>query len=95
MAAFRYAAEVVLLGMKSHFFPRSWLEKHREDSERINHVANITLVDGFLNKDDYAKFFDARCRAISRELIKLIVPQKINQVGTTKRAEGTVVEQEE
>jgi hypothetical protein len=45
--------------------------------------------------DDYAKFFDARCRAISRELGKLIIPQEIDQLGTAKSAEETVVEQEE
>jgi hypothetical protein len=33
-----------------HFFPKSWLEKQGEDGGRINHVANITLVDDFLNK---------------------------------------------
>jgi hypothetical protein len=119
-----------------HFFPKSWLEKHGEDWGRINHVANITLVDDFLNKrliraqspkahmkefisknpdiekclsthliklnstlgvmtDDYTKFFDARCRAISRELGKLIIPQEVDQFGTAKSAEETVVEQEE
>ena len=119
-----------------HFFPKAWLEKQGEDADRINHVANITLVDDFLNKrliraqspktymkafiannpsidkclathliklntsfgvltDDYAKFFDARCRAISRELEKLIIPQAIDQLATPKGAEETVVEQEE
>jgi len=119
-----------------HFFPRSWLEKRGEDHSRINHVANITLVDDFLNKrlikakspktymkefirknseiekclsthliklnatfgvmtDEYGKFFDARCRAISRELAKQIIPQEIDQVGTAKSAQETVVEQED
>jgi len=89
-------------------------------------VANITLVDDFLNKriikaqspktymkefikqnpeiekclsthliklnatfgvmtDEYGKFFDARCRAISRELGKRIVPQDIDQIGTAQK----------
>jgi len=117
-----------------HFFPKSWLEKQGEDWGRINHVANITLVDDFLNKrliraqspktymkkfisenpdiekclsthliklksgvmkDDYEMFFDARCKAISRELSKQIISQGIDQVGTAKSAEETVVEQEE
>lgn len=33
-----------------HFFPKSWLEKQGFDWAHINHVANITLVDDFLNK---------------------------------------------
>ena len=119
-----------------HFFPKSWLEKRGEDPSRINHVANITLVDDFLNKrlikakspktymkefirknseiekclsthliklnatfgvmtDEYGKFFDARCRAISRELSKQIIWQEIDQVGTAKSAQETVVEQED
>ena len=119
-----------------HFFPKSWLEKRGEEAARINHVANITLVDDFLNKrlikaqspktymkefiknnpeiekclsthliklnatfgvmtDEYGKFFDARCRAISRELSKQIVPQDIDHIGTAKSAEDTVVDQEE
>lgn len=119
-----------------HFFPKSWLEKQGEDWGRINHVANITLVDDFLNKrviraqspktymkefisknpdiekclsthliklnesfgvmtDDYEKFFGARCKAISRELTKRIIPQEIDQVGEAKRADETIVEEEE
>jgi hypothetical protein len=119
-----------------HFFPKSWLEKQGEDSRRINHVANITLVDDFLNKrliraqspktymkgfiadnpeidrclathlirlndsfgvmtDDYDSFIEARCRAISRELSKRIIPQETDQVGIAKGAEETVEEQEE
>jgi hypothetical protein len=119
-----------------HFFPKSWLEKQGESWVRINHVANITLVDDFLNKrlikaqsprtymkdfisknpdiekclsthliklngsfgvmtDDYDTFFEARCKAISRELRKQIIPQEIDQMGTAKGAEETVVESEE
>jgi len=118
-----------------HFFPKAWLEKQGADRES-NHVANITLVDDFLNKrliraqspkaymkefssknpdiekcmsthliklngnfgvmtDDYEVFFDARCKAISRELTKQIISQEIDQVATAKSAEETVVEQEE
>lgn len=119
-----------------HFFPKAWLEKQGEDWRRINHVANITLVDDFLNKrviraqspkaymkdfikensdidkclathlirlndiygvmtNDYAKFFDARCHAISRELNKQIIPQAIDQLEVPKAAEETVQEEEE
>lgn len=119
-----------------HFFPKAWLEKEGEDWRRINHVANITLVDDFLNKrviraqspkaymkdfikdnpdidkclathlirlndaygvmtNDYAKFFDARCRAISRELNKQVIPQPIDQLEVAKPAEDTVQEEEE
>jgi hypothetical protein len=119
-----------------HFFPKSWLEKQGVDFDRANHVANIALVDDFLNKrliraqspktymkqfisdnpdidkclwthliklnggfgvmkDDYDLFFGARCKAISRELGKRIIPQEVDQVGTAKSAEDTVVEQEE
>lgn len=119
-----------------HFFPKSWLEKQGVDWGRINHVANITLVDDFLNKrliraqspktymkefisknpdiekclsthliklngnfgvmtNDYQSFFDARCRAIGRELAKRIIPQDVDRVGTAKSAEETVVEEEE
>ena len=119
-----------------HFFPKAWLEKQDEDWRRINHVANITLVDDFLNKrviraqspkaymkdfikdnpeidkclathlirlndmygvmtNDYVKFFDARCRAISRELNKQIIPQAIDQLEVAKPAEETAQEEEE
>jgi hypothetical protein len=119
-----------------HFFPKSWLEKQGVNFDRANHVANIALVDDFLNKrliraqspktymkqfisdnpdidkclwthliklnggfgvmkDDYDLFFGARCKAISRELGKRIIPQEVDQVGTAKSAEDTVVEQEE
>lgn len=33
-----------------HFFPKSFLEKQGEDWHRINHIANITIVDDYLNK---------------------------------------------
>lgn len=119
-----------------HFFSKAWLEKQGEDWGRINHVANITLVDDFLNKrviraqspkaymkefilknpdiekcmsthliklndnfgvmkNDYERFFSARCKAISRELGKLIIPQEVDRMGTAKSAEETVVEHEE
>ncbi len=118
-----------------HFFPKAWLKKQGAVKE-INHVANITLVDDFLNKriigaqspkaymkgfisknpdiekcmsthliklndnfgvmiNDYEMFFDARCKAISRELNKRIIPQEIDEVATAKSAAETVVEQEE
>ena len=33
-----------------HFFPKAYLEKQKEDMGHINHIANITIVDDFLNK---------------------------------------------
>ena len=119
-----------------HFFPKSWLEKKGVQWSKINHVANITLVDDFLNKrviraqspktymagfisknpkidkcmathliklnkqfgvmsDDYDKFFEARCRAISEELANRIIPQKVDREAHARAAEDTMVEEEE
>lgn len=33
-----------------HFFPKSWAKKKGYEDRRVNHIANITLVDDFLNK---------------------------------------------
>jgi len=33
-----------------HFFPKAFLEKRGEENFYVNHVANITIVDDFLNK---------------------------------------------
>ncbi|MBC8432682.1 MAG: DUF262 domain-containing protein [Desulfobacterales bacterium] len=33
-----------------HFFPKAFLKKKGEAEEYINHIANITIVDDFLNK---------------------------------------------
>ncbi|MCI9511633.1 MAG: DUF262 domain-containing protein [Oscillibacter sp.] len=33
-----------------HFFPKAYLLKMGKDMSRINHIANITIVDDFLNK---------------------------------------------
>ncbi len=33
-----------------HFFPKAFLKKKGEDNEYIDHIANITIVDDFLNK---------------------------------------------
>lgn len=33
-----------------HFFPKAYLAKRNYDSWKINHIANITIVDDFLNK---------------------------------------------
>lgn len=36
-----------------HFFPKSWMAKNQKDIEYfyVNHIVNITIVDGFLNKN--------------------------------------------
>lgn len=33
-----------------HFFPKAFLAKRGEQARRINHIANITIVDDYLNK---------------------------------------------
>ena len=33
-----------------HFFPKAWLKKNGEEDWWANHIANITIVDDFLNK---------------------------------------------
>ena len=33
-----------------HFFPKSYLKKERVENTKINHIANITIVDAYLNK---------------------------------------------
>ena len=35
-----------------HFFPRAYLKKREEEHFYINHVANITIVDDYLNKNE-------------------------------------------
>ena len=51
-----------------HFFPRSYLERQGEDSWYINHVANITIVDDYLNKREIkAKAPSAYMKAFRRE----------------------------
>ncbi|CAM3789899.1 DUF262 domain-containing protein [Flavobacterium gelidilacus] len=36
-----------------HFFPKSWLAKNKKELDYyyVNHIVNITIVDGFLNKN--------------------------------------------
>lgn len=36
-----------------HFFPKSWMKKNAKNWEdfHVNHIVNITIVDGFLNKN--------------------------------------------
>jgi hypothetical protein len=58
------------------------------------HLIKLNRSFGVMT-DDYESFFDARCKAISRELGKQIIPQEVDRVGTAKSAEETVVEQEE
>jgi hypothetical protein len=104
-----------------HFFPRAYLRKQQYEEWYVNHIANITIIDDFLNKrkirdkppatymktfikqnpnlaatmkthlitldafgiweNDYDQFFKMRCRAISKELKKRIIPQKIDNRG--------------
>lgn len=105
-----------------HFFPQAYMKKHPSDNGLpVNHVANITIVDEFLNKrqirdlppskymltfkkknpdlratmdthlidldrygvwdDDYERFFKMRCRVLSKELAKRVIPQEIDERG--------------
>ena len=36
-----------------HFFPKGYMKKHQSliDEDLVNHIANITIVDGYLNKN--------------------------------------------
>ena len=36
-----------------HFFPKAYMKKHQSliDEDLVNHIANITIVDGYLNKN--------------------------------------------
>jgi hypothetical protein len=107
-----------------HFFPSAFLQKLANQGFQLplaNHIANITVVDDFLNKrkirdkapsvymaefskqndeiqatmrthlinldkdgvseDDYRKFFEHRCEAMSKELRRRIIPREIDQLG--------------
>ena len=51
-----------------HFFPRAYLKKRGEESWYINHVANITIVDDYLNKREIrARAPSVYMRAFKRE----------------------------
>jgi hypothetical protein len=58
------------------------------------HLIKLNANFGVMS-DDYDMFFAARCKAISRELAKRIIPQEIDSSGIAKNAEDTVVEEEE
>ncbi len=107
-----------------HFFPKGYMRKREyKDDRKVNHVANITIVDDFLNKrkikdkapgtymrefkksnpaldetmrthlidlerlgvweNDYDKFFQERCKAISEELAKRVIAQPVDERGQT------------
>lgn len=114
-----------------HFFPKSWLKKKGYSDREINHIANITLVDDYLNKrviqaqapgtyikkcieeneqlnrtlathligkpetwgildNDYDLFFSKRCRKLSSELNKLILPADVDSRMTATPASDTI-----
>jgi hypothetical protein len=114
-----------------HFFPKSWLKKKGYSDREINHIANITLVDDYLNKrviqaqapgtyikkcieeneqlnrtlathligkpetwgildNDYELFFSKRCRKLSSELGKLILPADVDSRMTAAPASDTI-----
>lgn len=37
-----------------HFFPKAYMKKHKPEIpyEKVNHIANITIVDGYINKQE-------------------------------------------
>jgi len=104
-----------------HFFPQAYLKKQDWEAGSANHIANITMVDDYLNKrkirdkapstymsgfkkdnsnleqtmrthlidldqfgiweDDYEKFFEGRCEAISLELKKRVIHRDADDGG--------------
>ena len=51
-----------------HFFPRAYLKNRGEEARWINHVANITIVDDYLNKREIkAKAPSAYMKAFRKE----------------------------
>ncbi len=51
-----------------HFFPRAYLKRHDQEPWYINHVANITIVDDYLNKREIkAKAPSVYIKAFRRE----------------------------
>ncbi len=59
---------ISLSGRYHHFFPRAYLKKHGEDPWYVNHVANITIVDDYLNKRQIrAKAPSVHVRTFARE----------------------------
>jgi hypothetical protein len=70
--------------------------KENPDIDKCLPTHLIRLDDAYgVLTNDYAKFFDARCRAISRELSKQVIPQEIDQLETPKPAAETAQEEEE
>lgn len=59
-----------------HFFPRAYLQKRIPGDYRINHIANITIVDDHLNKRtirdrapaDYMRDFKARNKQLAQTM---------------------------
>lgn len=59
-----------------HFFPRAYLQKRIPFDYRINHIANITIVDDHLNKRkirdrapaDYMRDFQARNKHLAQTM---------------------------
>lgn len=118
-----------------HYFPKAFLARSYKDLPYalVNHIANITIVDDFLNKrqirdkapsvymrqfekknpklartmrthlirlersgiweDDYQTFLDMRCRMISKELKKRIIPREIDEAGQATVSEPVEDEQ--
>lgn len=79
--------------------PKTYMKEFIKDNPDIDkclstHLIKLNATFGVMS-DDYDKFFAARCKAISRDLVKQIIPQEIDQVGAATTAHETVVEEEE
>jgi hypothetical protein len=118
-----------------HFFPKAFLRRETDTQDwLVNHIANITIVDDFLNKrqirdkapsiymrqfenknsnlaktmrthlirldqsgiweDDYEEFVEMRCRMISSELQRRIIPCESDKAGQATVSEPTEGEDE-
>jgi hypothetical protein len=73
---------------------KSFIAKNKEIEKCMaTHLIKLNKAFGVLN-DDYSKFFDMRCKAISRELAKRLIDQAIDKTGQAAPAEETLVEEE-
>jgi hypothetical protein len=64
-----------------HFFPKAYLKKQGEDEFYINHILNITIVDGFLNKSRIrAKAPSVYMKEFSRENSKVLDTMKTHLI---------------
>lgn len=64
-----------------HFFPKAYLKKKGEDGRYINHIANITIVDDFLNKREIRTQPPAKyIRRFSKDNLKINATMKTHLI---------------